>query len=139
MGTTATLHTSVTRGQPVPAERRREVRQPAAGQIWLLDHRSAMAIPCQCRDMSPSGLCVRAPLGYGLAKGRTYELCSHRPGQATPPGLGLIISRRGSVVRTRIVVADDERDDELELGIALEPARRMPIVAATSAADAMVP
>lgn len=104
-------------------DRRGEAREPVIGHVWLLDHRSATALRCRCVDVSRHGLRLHAPLGYGIAPGRSYELCSQMPGQSPPPGMSMIISRRGRVVRARVTVGAGDRDDALELGIELEDGR----------------
>jgi hypothetical protein len=60
---------------------------------------------------------LRVPAGYGVREGQQYELSSHLPGQSSPPGLGLMVSRRAEVVRTQIVPSEDEYD--VEVGVAL--------------------
>jgi len=98
-------------------DRRSGFRSPVDGDLWLIDHRGGTTIRCRCVDMSPAGMCLRLPLGYGLRTGQTYRLCSHRPGQSSSPGLGLFISRLATVVWSRFNLADDE----IEVGVALEP------------------
>lgn len=103
-------------------ERRTEVRCPTFGMLWLIDNENGAVVGAECVDMSPNGLRVQAPLGYGLRPGRHYEICSHRPGQAAPPGLGLMISRRARVARADVVVRNGA--DKVELGLALERERK---------------
>lgn len=101
------------------AERRTELRSPVDARIWLIDNRSNVVLRTDCVDASDSGLRLRLPIGFGIVKGRTYQLCSHMPGQSAPPGLGLSVSRPGKIVRTRFV--RNQGEDMLELGIRLEP------------------
>lgn len=104
-----------------PSERRREKRETVIGHLWLVDQQGSTVVRCRCLDMSPSGLRVQAPLGYGLGAGRTYRLCSHPPGSSAPTGLGLQISRPGTVVRADVLTA--AAGDTIELGIELAPRR----------------
>ncbi len=103
------------------SERRREKRESVIGHLWLVDPQGRAVVRCRCLDMSPNGIRVRAPLGYGLGTGRTYQLCSHPPGSSQPSGLGLQISRPGTVVRADVLTA--EAGDTIELGIELSPQR----------------
>ncbi|MFQ5807152.1 MAG: PilZ domain-containing protein [Phycisphaerae bacterium] len=108
--------------QPSIGERRAELREPVIGCLWMIDNHSSTILRCRCIDVSTSGMRLRVPLGYGVREGQHYELTSHLPGQSSPPGLGLMVSRRAEVVRTQIVAADDEYD--VEVGVALAPSRR---------------
>ncbi len=71
--------------------------------------------------MDDRHLRLRVPLGYGVQAGQRYELTSHLPGQSSPPGFGLTVSRRAEVVRTKIVSAADEYD--VDVGVHLAPTR----------------
>jgi len=102
-------------------ERRAEPREPVIGFLWIIDNHSSTILRCRCIDVSPKGMRLRVPLGYGVREGQHYELTSHLPGQSSPPGLGLMVSRRAQVVRTQIVPADDEYD--VDIGVALAPSR----------------
>jgi len=102
-------------------ERRRAPREPVFGCLWMIDSRTATVLRCRCADVSRDGMRLRVPVGYGVREGQIYELTSHLPGQSSPPGLGLMVSRRARVVRTRIVAADDEYD--VEVGVELAAAR----------------
>lgn len=104
-------------------ERRGEHRAPALGHLWMMDNRSGAVIRCRCIDMSDAGMRLRAPVGFGIHEGQTYELCSHLPGQCAPPGLGLVISRRATVSWSEIVI--DGRDDFVDVGVTLESNRRL--------------
>ncbi len=102
-------------------ERRAEHREPAIGCLWMIDNHSSTILRCRCVDVSSNGMRVRVPSGYGVRQGQRYELTSHLSGQSSPPGFGLMISRRAEVVRTQIVPADDEYD--VDVGVALAPSR----------------
>lgn len=102
-------------------ERRREMRDPIVGSLYLIDNVESEIVRCRCVDASQHGMRLRLPVGYGVRAGRRYELCSHRPGQSQPPGLGLLVSRRATVTRTKIIVGD--HGDELEIGVQLDPNR----------------
>jgi hypothetical protein len=102
-------------------ERRTEHREPAIGCLWMIDNHSATILRCRCVDASSNGMRLRVPLGYGIREGQRYELTSHLPGQSSPPGFGLMVSRRAKVVRTQIVPADDEYD--VDVGVTLAPSR----------------
>lgn len=108
---------NVTTAAAILPDRRRAARASVDGDLWLIDHRSGTTIRCRCVDSSPHGMCLRAPLGYGLRSGQTYRLCSHRPGQSTSPGLGLFVSRWATVVWSRFHLDSDET----EVGVALDP------------------
>ena len=102
-------------------ERRTESREPVIGSLWMIDSQGSTTLRCRCVDVCSSGMRLRVPLGYGVRKGQRYELTSHRPGQSSPPGLGLMVSRRAEVVRTQIVQSEDEYD--VEVGVALDRVR----------------
>lgn len=106
---------------PPPGERRSECREPVTGNLWVIDGHSSTVFRCRCVDMSSSGMRLRVPAGYGVRAGQHYELTSHLPGQSAPPGLGLIVSRRAEIIRTRIVPSDDEYD--VDIGVQLAPSR----------------
>jgi len=103
------------------AERRADRREVVMGNLWMIDGHGSTIMRCQCVDSSSSGMRLRVPLGYGVRAGQRYELASHLPGQSAPPGLGLMVSRRAEVVRTKIVPSDDEYD--VDVGVQLAPAR----------------
>jgi hypothetical protein len=107
--------------RPSSAERRTELREPVIGCLWMIDNHTSTVLRCRCVDVSPNGMRLRVPLGYGVREGQTYELTSHLPGQSAPPGLGLMVSRRAAVVRTQFVPAEDEYD--VDVGVALAPSR----------------
>ena len=121
--------------QPSAAERRTESREPVVGCLWMIDSHSSTILRCRCIDVSSKGMRLRVPLGYGVRQGQRYELTSHLPGQSSPPGLGLMVSRRAEVVRTQIVPSKDEYD--VDVGVALAASRTAvvgggePITAAT--------
>jgi hypothetical protein len=102
-------------------ERRAEFRQAVLGNLWMIDSHSSTVFRCLCVDASRSGMRLRVPLGYGVRAGQQYELTSHLPGQTSPPGLGLMVSRRAAVVRTKIVPSHDEYD--VDVGVQLAPTR----------------
>ena len=104
-----------------PIERRAEQRNPVVGNLWMIDNHGATILRCRCVDASSNGMRLRVPLGYGVRAGQRYELTSHLPGQSAPPGLGLMVSRRAEVVRTKIVRGDDEYD--VDVGVQLAPTR----------------
>lgn len=107
---------------PIPDnERRRSPRDRIVGDLWMLDNHTSTILRCSCVDLSEHGMRLRAPIGYGVRAGQQYELCSHRPGQSAPPGLGLMISRRATVVWTNVL--PEEHDGEIEIGVELVPRR----------------
>jgi|GEM_PF-2204575 len=122
--TTATSSSPQTPPEMTP-ERRNEQRAAVIGELWLLDcnaHAGRAPLRCRCLDASENGMRLRAPVGFGINAGRTFELCSHLPHQSPPVGLGLSISRRARVAWTRITL--HETGDVLELGVDLERDRR---------------
>ena len=106
---------------PPPGERRAESREPVTGNLWMIEGHSSTVFRCRCVDMSSSGMRLRVPAGYGVRAGQHYELTSHLPGQSAPPGLGLIVSRRAEIIRTRILPGNDEYD--VDVGVQLAPSR----------------
>ena len=102
-------------------ERRNESREPVIGNLWMIDNQTSTVLRCRCIDVSSHGMRLRVPLGYGVHEGQHYELTSHLPGQSSPPGLGLMVSRRAEVVRTQILATDDEYD--VDVGVVLAPNR----------------
>jgi len=104
-----------------PSERRREPRSAVIGTLWMIDNRTATVLRCRCVDAAPNGMRLRVPVGYGVHQGQCYELCSHLPGQSTPPGLGFMISRRARVMYTHVLA--DDPDYGLEVGVALDADR----------------
>jgi hypothetical protein len=104
----------------VEPERRAELREPVIGCLWMIDSVTSTVLRCRCVDASPGGMRLRVPVGYGIREGQRYELTSHLPGQSSPPGLGLMVSRRAEVVRTQIVSVED--DYGLDVGVTLAPA-----------------
>ncbi len=113
--------TSLPQPGPQIGERRSEYREAVTGNLWMIDGHSSTIFRCLCVDVSASGMRLRVPLGYGVRAGQRYELTSHLPGQSAPPGLGLMVSRRAEVVRTKIVPGDDEYD--VDVGVHLAPSR----------------
>ena len=113
--------TATPSAQPPAFERRAEVREPVIGCLWMIDSHTSTILRCRCVDVSSEGMRLRVPAGYGVREGQHYELSSHLPGQSSPPGLGLTVSRRAEVVRTQIVSSDDEYD--VDVGVALAPSK----------------
>ncbi|MGD8450712.1 MAG: hypothetical protein PVJ57_02740 [Phycisphaerae bacterium] len=105
---------------PVAPERRTEPRNAVAGSLWIVDHHGSTVLKCQCVESSHNGLRLRVPLGYGIAEGQRYELCSHLPGHQPPEGFGLIGRRWATVVRTQVRLGEDE--DHLDVGVVLDTA-----------------
>jgi hypothetical protein len=108
---------------PFLKERRAALREPVIGCLWMIDGQSSTIMRCQCVDVSTSGMRLRVPSGYGVQEGQVYELTSHLPGQSSPPGFGLTVSRRAEVVRARVVAAAEDEYD-MDVGVALASARR---------------
>lgn len=102
-------------------ERRAEHRDQIIGNLWMIDSTTSTVLRCQCVDASKRGMRLRVPAGYGVSEGQQYELSSHLPGQSSPPGLGLMVSRHAVVVRTEITPSDDEYD--VDVGVVLAPSR----------------
>lgn len=96
-------------------ERRRSPRDPHGGDLWLIDNRESAVLPCTCVDFSLHGMRLRLPDAAGVEPRREYELCSNLPGHSAPPGLGVTISRRISIVWTRPVGAT--ADAGIECGV----------------------
>ena len=103
-------------------ERRAEPRQRTCGDLWMIDPDDSTVFRCRCVDLSESGLRLRAPLGYGIRKGRRYELCSHLHDRTHGPQLGFAVSRWATVVRSRML--PDETDDCVDVGLRLDHSRR---------------
>ncbi len=116
-----TLGRSATPPTSFADDRRHEPRSDVLGDLYLIDHQRELLIRCRCLDASEHGMRIHAPLGYGLRPGRTYQLCSHRPGQTQSPGLGLVVSRKATAVWTQVCTGVDE----LEVGLQLAPTRRV--------------
>ncbi len=108
-------------------DRRGEMREPVMCDLWMIDHQGSTVLRAHCTNMSPSGMCLRVPLGYGVADQQRYELRSHLPGSDQPATFGLIGTRWATVVRTRVRL--DQDDDHLEVGVVLDtsptPLRRV--------------
>ncbi len=116
---------AVSSGTPatVPAEgahlhdRRFEPRQAVAADLWMIDHHGSTVLRCRCLEASDNGMRLRVPLGYGVAEGQRYELRSHLPGGPSG-GLGLVVSRWATVVRTELRVG--QGDDHVDVGVVLD-------------------
>ena len=78
-------------------EHRFEPRQTVACDLWMIDHHGSTVLRCRCLEVSPNGMRLRVPLGYGVAEGQRYELRSHLPGSRSTATLGLIGSRWATV------------------------------------------
>lgn len=100
-------------------DRRFVPRVPIAGRVWLIDSAGIPIVQCDFADASPSGICLRVPVGFGVAEGRRYELRVAHP-TARPSAFGLQTSRWARVVRTRLSFETGE--GILEVGMAYEPA-----------------
>jgi hypothetical protein len=118
---TPRMGTCANQADTMTGERRNESREPVIGNLWMIDNQTSTVLRCRCIDVSSHGMRLRVPLGYGVHEGQRYELTSHLPGQSSPPGLGLMVSRRAEVVRTHIAPTDDEYD--VEVGVVLAPNR----------------
>ncbi len=101
------------------SERRVETRRPVACDLWMIDHYGSTVLRCRCLEMSKNGMRLRVPLGYGVAEGQRYELCSHLPGAPKRACLGLTGSRWASVIRTQLCL--DGNDDHVDVGVVLDP------------------
>ena len=100
------------------AERRFEARQPVACDLWMIDHHGSTVLRCNCVEASDNGMRLRVPLGYGVAEGQRYELRSHLPGTPPTTTLGLVGSRWATVVRTQLLL--NENEDHLDIGVVLD-------------------
>ncbi len=101
--------------------RRDDLREAVIGALWMIDNQTSTVFRCRCVDVSTNGMRLLVPVGYGVREGQRYELTSHLPGQSAPPGLGLMVSRRAEVVRTRIIPNEAEYD--IEIGVRLSDSR----------------
>lgn len=112
--------TDVARGHHPPrlGERRFEPRHPVSCDLWMIDHHGSTVLRCHCLEASNNGMRLRVPLGYGVAEGQRYELCSHMPGTPKTPAFGVIGSRWATVVRTELQL--DECEDHLDVGVVLD-------------------
>jgi hypothetical protein len=99
-------------------ERRFESRESVRCDLWMIDHHGSTVLRCQCVEVSPGGMRLRVPLGYGVAEGQRYELRSHLPGARPASTLGLVGSRWATVVRTQLHI--DEGEDHLDVGVVLD-------------------
>jgi hypothetical protein len=90
----------------------------------MIDGHTSTILRCRCVDVSSKGMRLRVPVGYGVREGQHYELSLHLPGQSSPPGLGLMVSRSAEVVRAQIVPSDDEYD--VDIGVVLAPSKAVP-------------
>ncbi len=99
-------------------DNRREERQEATGTLWLIDHSGQTVLRCSLSNVSRSGICVRAPIGYGVALGQRYELRSHLPGAHPQQMFGVVGSRWGTVVRTNFDFA--RGGDYVDIGMRLD-------------------
>lgn len=105
--------------RPPVLERRSETRQPMVCDLWMIDHHGSTVLRCRCVEVSENGMRLRVPLGYGVAEGQRYELRSHPPGAHTPTPLGLVGSRWATVVRTQMLLGENN-EDYLEVGVVLD-------------------
>jgi hypothetical protein len=99
-------------------DRRDEPRRSEDCELWMIDHYGSTVLRCHCLEVSNNGMRLRVPLGYGVAEGQRYELRSHLPGARPSTPLGLIGSRWATVVRTTLLVG--ENDDHVEVGVVLD-------------------
>ena len=99
-------------------ERRFEPRHPVACDLWMIDHHGSTVLRCHCIEVSNNGMRLRVPLGYGVAEGQRYELCSHPPGSLSAGGFGVVGNRWATVVRTELQL--DECEDHLDVGVVLD-------------------
>ena len=99
-------------------ERRFEPRRPVVCELWMIDHYGSTVLPCRCVEISNNGMRLQVPLGYGVAEGQRYELRSHRPGSSSATSLGLVGSRWATVIRTQLLLEDNE--DHLDVGVVLD-------------------
>ena len=99
-------------------ERRFEGRRPVICDLWMIDHYGSTVLRCRCVEVSNNGMRLQVPLGYGVAEGQRYELRSHLPGTPSAMSLGLEGSRWATVVRTQVLL--DENEDCLDVGVVLD-------------------
>lgn len=117
----AALNAPATIRKPSPAaERRFEPRRPVTCDLWMIDHYGSTVLRCRCIEVSKNGMRLRVPLGYGVAEGQRYELRSHLPGALSETSLGLVGSRWATVVRTQVLL--DENEDYLDVGVVIDHA-----------------
>lgn len=102
------------------AERRVQQRDDSYCHLWMVDHEGTTVLPCQCVNRSVRGMCLRVPLGYGVAEGQRYELRSHLPGQHPAPTFGVVGSRWATVIWTHVEL--DGQSDHLNVGVVLDEA-----------------
>ncbi len=97
------------------ADRRREARETAGFDVWMIGHEASTILRCRCDNSAPGGLHLVAPLGYGIAEGQRYELRSRPPGSAPMLGFNIDVRRWARVVRTEIVLGEGR--DQLGVGV----------------------
>lgn len=101
--------------QDLSPERRRDAREPACFDVWMVGHEASTILRCRCNNSATGGLHLIAPLGYGIAEGQRYELRSRPPGASPMPGFNVDVRRWARVVRTEIVL--NEGRDQLGVGV----------------------
>ncbi len=105
----------------IPPERRTTPRESIICDLWMIDHAGATVLRCRCDDVSPDGMRLRVPVGYGVAEGQRYELrSSMAPAADEPPG-PIVAARWATIVRTQLHV--DTGQDFVEVGVSLDPPR----------------
>ncbi len=113
---------------PRIAERRADSRESVQADLWLIDPHSNTVLRAQVVDVSPGGMRLRVPIGYGVHPGQHYELCSHLP-HGESPLLGLANRRRVAVRRAQLTAAGDL--EHWDVGVAFEsPVRRVTLAPA---------
>lgn len=113
---------------PLLAERRADSRESVQADLWLIDPHSNTVLRAQVVDVSPGGMRLRVPIGYGVHPGQHYELCSHLP-QGESPLLGLAYRRRVAVRRAQLAAGCDR--EHWDVGVAFEsPAKRVTVAPA---------
>lgn len=107
-----------------PDERRQCMRRELCCNLLLIDDimsdsANASTIPGRCLDVSDGGLYATVPLGYGVTIGQRFTFRILVAERGPEPGAVQVVSQQGFIVRTELLIGQDEDGDRLGIGVKL--------------------
>ena len=121
---TVTGRTCVSRAAAQPTTAREDEHPPdsriaLSGDLCMIDHHGTAVLGCRCLAVSATRMCLRVPIGCGVAVGQRYELCERRPGEHSHLPVHAVATLRVTVAQTQNLT--DEGPDRIDVAEVVDP------------------
>jgi|GEM_PF-3188606 len=107
------------------SDKRQGQRRPLCCEMLLIGdvadeaEEEPVMIPSQCLDIGDGGLYGVVPVGYGVAIGQRYTFRLKTGERGPEPGSLQVVSQRGRIIRTELLIEPDGSGDQIGVGVRL--------------------